>query len=85
MTNQNNKQNDLDRQNQQNANQGQDKSSQGNRQGGAGNQQGGQGGSQSGQSGQGRQIDDNQDDMGRDANDRNKVRKDNEKSGNQGM
>jgi len=83
VTNQNNKQN------QQNAGQQADKdwdkSSQGNRQGGAGNQQGGQGGQQSGQPGQGRQIDDNQDDMGRDANNPNKTRKDNEKSGNQGM
>src|SRR5262249_20324797 len=61
------------------------KSSQGNRQGSAGNQQGGQGGQQSGQPGQGRQIDDNQDDLGRDANDRNKLRKDNEKSVNHGM
>jgi hypothetical protein len=70
-TNNQNKPDDLNRQNQQGGQQNQ----QGGQQGGAGNQQGGNAGQQfdkdrQKQGGQpGRQIDDNQDDMGRDVND----------------
>lgn len=76
MPNKNDQQNDMNRQNQQNANK--DKDWDKNKQGGMDQQQGGNAGQQSGQRQSGRQIDDNQDDLGRDVNmpDRDRNRQD---------
>jgi hypothetical protein len=73
-------QNDMNRQNQQNP----DKDMDHNRQGGMGQQQGGNAGQQSGQRQSGRQIDDNQDDLGRDVNQPNQNANDPNKSGRSG-
>lgn len=71
MPNKNDQQNDMNRQSQDN-NKDWDK----NQQGGPGQQQGGNAGQQSGQRQSGKQIDDNQDDMGRDVNQPDRKRQD---------